>query len=205
MLLSNTYVHYNSLQERIKWYECLGVAKIHTGLQIRGCLEFFRDVAVQFADHLVNGFFPRGVRILGVGDGVVKLVQGDFCNLQESVWNLSMVGGGKLFYWVKSISWTFFKWWESRPHSNLSATISLSKKTYEMKTCSALLQTLNLMKGSCSLCSLHRYNESKAAIINFHLKASLISQSCFQEPKLTTDELSSRGFCTLPPGTWAEE
>lgn len=55
--------------------------KICAGLQIRGGLEFFGDVAVQFADHLVNGFFPRGVRILGVGDGVVKLVQGDFSNL----------------------------------------------------------------------------------------------------------------------------
>lgn len=69
------------------------MAKIRSGLQIRGCLEFFGDVAVQFADHLVNGFFPRGVRILGVSDGVVKLMQGDFSNLQESVWNLSTVWG----------------------------------------------------------------------------------------------------------------
>lgn len=109
----------------------------------------------------------------------------------------------------------FIEWNQSHEHSSngekavhmrICPPPSLwAKKTYEMKTCSALLQTLNLMKGSCSLCSLHRYNESKAAIINFHLKASLISQSCFQEPKLATDELSSRGFCALPPGTWAEE
>lgn len=86
------------------------VAAIRAGLQIRGCLEFFRDVAVQFADHLVDGFFPRGVRILGVGDGVVKLVQGDLSHLQESVGNLwnGEEERGELFYWVKSISLTFF-------------------------------------------------------------------------------------------------
>lgn len=67
------------------------------GLQIRGCLEFFWDVAVQFADHLVNGFFPRRVQILGAGDGVVELVQGDLSHLQESVWNLSAGEGVNCF------------------------------------------------------------------------------------------------------------
>lgn len=46
-------------------------------------------------------------------------------------------------------------------HSTCESDRSLpsESKTYEMKTCSALLQTLKLMKGSCSLCSLHIYNE----------------------------------------------
>lgn len=57
---------------------------------------------------------------------------------------------------------------------NLSSVFSKSK-TYEMKTCGAILQTLKLMKGSLPLCSLHTYNECNAAIINFHLEASLIS------------------------------
>lgn len=63
-----------------------------------------------------------------------------------------------------------------------------------MKTCGAILQTLKLMKGSLPLCSLHTYNECNAAIINFHLDASLISWSCFLEPKLTTGELLFPGI-----------
>ena len=50
-------------------------------------------------------------------------------------------------------------------------------------------------KGSLSLCSRHIYNECNAAIINFHLEASLISSPCFLEPRLTAGELSSQGFC----------
>lgn len=65
-----------------------------------------------------------------------------------------------------------------------------------MKTCSAILQTLLLMKGSLSLCSLHTYNECGAAIIKFHLHASLISWPCFLAPTLATGELSSQGSYT---------
>lgn len=138
------------------------VAAIGAGLQIRGCLELFRDVAVQFADHLVDGFFPRGVRILGVGDGVVKLVQGDLSHLQESVWNLwnREEGGGGWTVLLSEINLINILLIVSR-HSTCESVRSLlsQSKTYEMKTCSALLQTLKLMKGSCSLCSLHIYNE----------------------------------------------
>lgn len=57
---------------------------------------------------------------------------------------------------------------------NLSSGFSNSK-TFEIKTCGTILQTLKLMKGSLSLCSLHTYNECNTAIINLHLETSLIS------------------------------
>jgi len=43
-----------------------------------------------------------------------------------------------------------------------------------LKTCSAILQTLQLMKGSSCLCSLHTYKKCNAAIISVHFDACLI-------------------------------
>ncbi len=57
-------------------------------LQVGRWFEILGNVAVQFADDLVDGFLPGGVRVFGEGDGTKELLKSDFSDLKEPVWNL---------------------------------------------------------------------------------------------------------------------
>lgn len=118
-------------------------------------------------------------------------MQGDLGHLQESVWNLEYNRKG--INGRNGISAATARRRTSASRSALRLPSSQSQ-TYEMKTCSTILQTVPLMKGSLSLCSPSTYNACNAAIISVHLQASLISRSCSLQPKLVaTGELSSQG------------
>ena len=57
-------------------------------LQAVGGLEDLGDVAVQLADHLVDGLLPRWVCVLSSHDGVEELSKSHLGHLQEPVRNL---------------------------------------------------------------------------------------------------------------------
>lgn len=53
-----------------------------------GGLEDLGDLAIQFADDLVDGLFPRGVHVFAGHDGVEELPQRDLGHLQEAIGDL---------------------------------------------------------------------------------------------------------------------
>lgn len=57
-------------------------------LQTVGGLEDLGDLAVQLANHLVDGLLPRRVCVLSSHDGVEELSKGDLGHLQEAIRNL---------------------------------------------------------------------------------------------------------------------
>lgn len=57
-------------------------------LQTVGGLEDLGNLAIQFADDLVDGLFPRGVHVFASHDGVEELPQGDLGHLQEAIGDL---------------------------------------------------------------------------------------------------------------------
>lgn len=58
---------------------------------IRG-LEDLRDLAVQFADDLVDGLLPGWVHVFAGHNGVEELPQCDLSHLQEAIRDLKVVG-----------------------------------------------------------------------------------------------------------------
>ncbi len=58
-------------------------------LQVGRWFELLGNVAVQFADDLVDGFFQEGSESLEREDGTKELLKSDFRDLQEPVWNLT--------------------------------------------------------------------------------------------------------------------
>ena len=54
-----------------------------------GGLEDLGDLAVQFADDLVDGLLPGWVYVFAGHDGVEELSQCDFCHLQEAFRDLN--------------------------------------------------------------------------------------------------------------------
>lgn len=54
---------------------------------VRG-LKDLRDLAVQFADDLVDGLLPGRVHVFAGHDGIEELSQCDLCHLQETIRDL---------------------------------------------------------------------------------------------------------------------
>lgn len=119
-------------------------------------------------------------------------MQGDLGHFQESVGNLE----------VERKCQTVQVQRKQTGEQTLGAALRLPSSQSppdEMKTCSAILQTVRLMKGSLPLCSPSTYNAFNSAIISVHLRASLISRSRFLQPTpVATGEPSSQGsYSTL--------
>lgn len=53
-----------------------------------GGLEDFRDLAVEFADNLVDGLLPGRVQVFAGHDGIEEFSQCDFSHLQEAIRDL---------------------------------------------------------------------------------------------------------------------
>lgn len=58
-------------------------------LQTVGGFEHLGDLAVQLADHLVDGLLPGRVGVLPGHDGVEELAEGHLSHLQEPIGNLT--------------------------------------------------------------------------------------------------------------------